>query len=347
MNASRGKKPPTLAPRRYGAAIIREEARALSRLAASLSEPFDRAVRLLQSCADSGGTVLVTGLGKSGLIGAKISATLASLGIPSHSVHPAEAAHGDLGRFRASDTVICISYSGRTDEVVNLASILRQDGLPIISITGGSPTRKGAAADLERLATVSLKLGDLAEAGGGDFVAPTSSTTATLALGDALALATARKRKFSRDDFARRHPGGSLGGLLRPVTKMLRFVAGKNLALIPQTASVSQALALASKMGRRPGAMVIVEPRSGRLSGLFTDGDLRRLVMRDPAELSRPIARVMTRKPRCLPHTAKIAQAVRMVREFRQDEIPVVDARGKPVGILDVQDLIAMRLVDD
>lgn len=329
--------------------VLREEAAAVAGLLERLGAPFEKAVSLLVACAESGGTVLVTGLGKSGLVGAKISATLASLGIPSHAVHPSEAAHGDLGRFRPNDTVICISFSGETDEVVNLAAVLRQDALPIIAITGGAGEdgAQSPASSLERLATVALRLGVAREAGSPEFMAPTSSTIATMALGDALALAAARRREFTCEDFARRHPGGSLGGLLRPVTEVLRFVAGKNMPLIPQNVSVAQALQRAAETGRRPGAIILVDAGAGRLSGIFTDADLRRLILRDPGELSRPIEQVMTRAPRTLPNTALVRDAVRMFREFRQDEIPVVDEAGRPVGILDVQDLIAMKLVQD
>ncbi len=328
--------------------VLREESAALARLADALGDDFTSAVDLIVRCADSGGTVLVTGLGKSGLVGAKTSATLASLGIPSHSVHPSEAAHGDLGRFRATDSVIAISFSGETDEVVNLAAILRQDGVPIISITGGG-THAGEEHDqstLERLATVALRLGVIEEAGEG-FVAPTTSTTATLALGDALALSAARRRNFTSEDFAKRHPGGSLGELLRPVTDILRFVAGKNLPLISQSTSVAEALREANAAGRRPGAMLLVDEKTGSLTGIFTDGDLRRLVLRNPGDLARPITDVMTKHPRTLPSSALVRDAVRVVREYRADEIPVVDDSGRPVGILDVQDLVAMRLIKD
>lgn len=330
----------------FAAGVLRQEGQALAGMAERLGPEFARAVELIVRCADGGGTVLVTGLGKSGHVGAKISATLASLGIPSHEVHPSEAAHGDLGRFRSSDTVIAISFSGETDEVVNLAGILRQDELPIIAITNGSPEPGAPASSLERLATVALRLGISGEAGAPHLLAPTTSTTATMAMGDALALAAARRRNFTNEDFARRHPGGSLGGLLRPVTEVLRFVAGRNMPLIPQTASVSEALTIAAGAGRRPGAIIITDAK-GLLAGIFTDGDLRRLVLRDPSEMARPIAEVMTRSPRTLPDTALVRDAVNMVREFRQDEVPVVDAAGRPVGILDVQDLIAMRLVKD
>jgi arabinose-5-phosphate isomerase len=197
------------------------------------------------------------------------------------------------------------------------------------------------------MATVALRLEIGLEAGSPEFIAPTSSTTATMALGDALGLAAARRMSFTHADFARRHPGGTLGDLLRPVTEVLRFVAGKNMPVIADTSSVEAALREAASVARRPGALVLVDPASGAISGLFTDADLRRLILRDVAELSRPMREVMTRSPRTLPDTARVADAVKLVRELRTDEIPVVDAQQRPVGILDVQDLVAMRLVKD
>lgn len=332
----------------FARSVLRAEADALSGLSANLGPDFCRAVDLVVRCADRDGTVLVTGLGKSGLVGAKISATLSSLGIASHSVHPTEAAHGDLGRFRSRDIALCISFSGETEEVVSLAALLRQDDIPVLSITGGrsgwQTAVQSAPSSLERLATVALRLGVTSEAEG---VAPTCSTTATMALGDALALAAARRRNFTDQDFAKRHPGGSLGGLLRPVTDVLRFVVGRNLPLVPDHVTVGEALRLASDVARRPGAMILIDQASGRLTGIFTDGDLRRLVLRDPAELSRRVSDVMTRTPRTLDEAALVRDAVRMVREHRQDEIPVVNRAGCPVGVLDVQDLVAMKLVRD
>ncbi|HEX2837073.1 MAG TPA: KpsF/GutQ family sugar-phosphate isomerase [Phycisphaerales bacterium] len=333
----------------FAQSVLRAEAAAVADLAASLGPPFTRAVDLIVKCAESGGTVQVSGLGKSGHVGAKISATLASLGIPSHPVHPSEAAHGDLGRFRPTDLAVCISFSGETHEVVNLAAILKQDGVPIISITGDA----GAKSSLARLATTALTLPITHEAGAPQFVAPTSSTTATLALGDALALAAARRRNFTNHDFAKRHPGGSLGGLLRPVTDVMRWrvTPGKStsavLPVVDARLTVLEALKRAEAVGRRPGAMVLVDHTSGALAGIFTDGDLRRLIQRDAAAVARPISEVMTRSPRTLPDSAMVSDAVRLIREFRQDEIPIVDSRGRPVGMLDVQDLIAMRLVED
>ncbi|MBL8764923.1 MAG: SIS domain-containing protein [Phycisphaerae bacterium] len=321
---------------------MRAEAAALASLADRLDPSFNRAVDLITACPSSGGSVLVSGLGKSGLIGAKISATLASLGIPSHSVHPAEAVHGDLGRFRSSDVCLAISFSGETNEVVNLAALLRQDDLPVIAIVSGG---RSGPSSLERLATVTLALGPIEEAGA--FApAPTTSTTATLALGDALALAAARRMNFTNRDFAKRHPGGSLGGLLRPVSEVLRFRVGTNLDPLPDDLTVSEALCRAEHATRRPGALLLVDRGSGVLTGIYTDADLRRLVIRDRSLLDRPVRELMTHTPGTLRDDALVTDAVRMVREFRRDEIPVVDALGRPVGLLDVQDLVALKVVE-
>ncbi|MEL6795351.1 MAG: KpsF/GutQ family sugar-phosphate isomerase [Planctomycetota bacterium] len=336
-------KPPNAATTEieFAHAVLEEQATAVSEMATALGEPFERAVDLIVHCAEQDGSVIVSGLGKSGLIGAKISATLASLGIPSHAVHPAEASHGDLGRFRSRDILIALSKSGETDEVVNLAAILRQDGMKIISITGDG----AEPSSLDRLADVALHVGVGDEAGGSP--APSTSTTCTLALGDALALTAARRRRFTDADFAKRHPGGSLGGMLRPVVDVIRFRAGENLPLVADSISVSDALTDANRQSsRRPGALLLIDD-AGALSGIFTDGDLRRLVVQSPEKLAEPISQVMTRSPRTLRNDALVRDAVTLFREHRQDEIPIVDAAGKPAGLLDVQDLIAMRLVRD
>ena len=325
--------------------VLREEAAAVEHLADILGQEFHDAVDLISACSGAGGTVLVSGLGKSGLIGAKLSATLASLGIPSHPVHPTEAAHGDLGRFRPTDAAICISNSGETDELINLAAALRQDGIPVIAITGEPPL--GEPSSLARLARVALRLDITSEAGG--TAAPTTSTTAALALGDALAIAAARRGHDSTDQldaqFARRHPGGSLGHQLRPVLEVLRFRVGETMHPIPDDLSVQEALQRAEVPGRRPGAIVLIDRQTERVSGIFTDADLRRLLLRERSALLSPMRDVMTRNPRCLTATDLVRDAVRMVREHRADEIPVVDEAGRPVGLLDVQDLVTMRLV--
>jgi arabinose-5-phosphate isomerase len=340
--AQRPSQPASSSSRKIAQQVIRAEAEAIAGL--ELDESFDRAVEIIETCADTGGTVLVTGLGKSGLIGAKVSATMASLGIASHPVHPTEAAHGDLGRFRSADVVLALSFSGETTEVIDLVTLLRQDKLPIVSMTrkpDGDPP-----SSLWRLSTAALALRADDDGAGLGYLAPTASTTAMLALGDALAIAVAHRRGFSREEFARRHPGGALGGLLRPAVDMLRFRVGENVPLISEGATVLEAEAQAASFGRRPGAILIVDG-NGRLAGIFTDGDFRRLMIGNRGALDRPIGEVMTRDPRTLPDSAIAHDAVQLIRETRQDEIPVVTADGRPVGILDVQDLIAMKLVQE
>ncbi|MEM8835789.1 MAG: KpsF/GutQ family sugar-phosphate isomerase [Planctomycetota bacterium] len=324
--------------RAFVASVLRAEAEAVASLADRVGEQTVCAIDLIDRTTSTGGCVIVVGLGKSGLIGQKISATLASLGVTSHAMHPSDAMHGDLGRIRPVDCVLAISFSGETEEVVTLVQVLRTDNIPVISITGGE-----GGSSLARVSSVQLTLGQIMESG--DLgLAPTSSTTATLALGDALALAVARRRAFGEDDFAKRHPGGTLGGLLRPVMDVARFRVGDGLPLIREEETVRQALEHAQSLERRPGALLIVD-RAGALSGIFTDGDLRRLVLHDAARLNDRIDSVMTRSPRVLPTDALVRDAERMVREFRQDEIPIVDALGKPVALIDVQDLMALKVV--
>lgn len=317
------------------AEALRAEAEAIVRVAAGIDAQWTMCLDLLEQC---GGHIVVSGMGKSGLIGQKIAATFTSLGQPSHFLHPAEAMHGDLGKIRRGDVVVLLSYSGETEEVVNLATILRADNAATIGISCD------ATSSLARLTSVHLSLGDLTEACPLNL-APTASTTAMLAVGDALALALSRRRNFKADDFHKNHPGGMLGAGLRPVTEVLRFRVGDNLPVVPDSATVRTALGQTSG-DRRSGAVVLVD-EGGRLSGIFTDGDLRRLILRDPAGLETPIREVMTRHPKHLTVDDLVRDAVRLMREKRLDEIPVVDSAGHPVGLIDVQDLIAMKVVRD
>ncbi len=327
------------------------EADAIRRIAARVrgegGASWRAAIDLLAACT---GHVVVSGMGKSGLVGAKISATFTSLGQPSSVLHPAEAVHGDLGRVRRGDVVILLSYSGETEEVVNLALILKADGVPRIGIS------TNASSSLARHSDVHISLGEITEACPLNL-APTTSTTVQVAIGDALALALARRRSFKADDFHRSHPGGMLGAGLRKVVEVLRFRAGENLPVIAQTLTVRDALLEARKASRdqvrhrdghphprRAGALVLVDD-DGRLAGVFTDGDLRRLVLDDPEAMDRPIAQVMTTRPKHLTVDDLVRDAERLVREHRVDEIPVVDQDGRPVGLVDVQDLVAMKIV--
>jgi len=309
--------------------------RTATRAAGEDAGHWDQAVGLLDGCS---GQVIISGMGKSGLIGAKIAATMSSLGLPAHFMHPSEAVHGDLGRVRTGDVAILMSYSGGTEEVVNLAAILRTDGIKRIGISCNHQSH------LARLSDVHLAIGDVVEACPLNL-APTASTTAMLAMGDALALAVSRRRNFAADDFHRRHPGGTLGAGLKSVTEVLRFRVGETLNTVREDCTVADALRTTGS-GRRAGALVIVDA-AGRLSGIFTDGDLRRRVNElGAALLTKRVSEVMTARPSSLASDALVRDAVQLVRERRLDEIPVVDGEGRPLGLIDVQDLVSMKVID-
>ena len=331
--------------------VLDAEAQAIGRI--EITPAFSKAVGVILDAtqntrggASQGGTggesVVVSGLGKSGLIGQKLSATLASTGTPSHFLHPTEAMHGDLGRVRRGDVVLILSFGGSTDEVVSLAGILKQDQVPVVSIVGKPD------CDLARLSTVALSIGDVTEACPHNL-APTASTTAMLALGDALAMSVSRRRNFGVDDFRKVHPGGALGRQLMSVVQAMRFRVGDNVPLVMFDATVEQAVRaeVGSATGRRVGAVLIVDAQ-GRLAGIFTDADLRRLLIeKGQNALEQPINAVMTANPHRLTDNSLVRDAVGLVRELRIDEIPVVDADGKPLGLIDVQDLISLKVIED
>jgi arabinose-5-phosphate isomerase len=322
--------------------VLRIEAAAVA--AVNIDGSFHEAVDRVVAAVEGGGAIVVSGLGKNSYIAQKLSATFASTGTPSHFLHPTEAMHGDLGRIRRGDVVVALSFGGNTDEMILLASVLRQDEIPVIAIVGNDQS------DLARLATVMLCVGPLDEACP-HKLAPTASTTAMLALGDALALAVSRRRAFGVDDFKKVHPGGNLGRQLTPVVQAMRFKAGENLPLIGEQATVEQAYAqqeqFAAASGlRRAGALLVVDD-AGRLVGIFTDGDLRRSLTRDGSDAwHQSIGRLMTRDPRTLAPNSLVRDAVRMVCEYRIDEIPVTDTDGKPLGLIDVQDLVALKVIE-
>jgi arabinose-5-phosphate isomerase len=322
------------------------DAEAAAVAAVTVDESFVRATTLL---AELPGNLIISGLGKSGLIAQKLSATFASTGTPSHFLHPVEAMHGDLGRVRRGDAVLLLSYSGQSEEVVTLAELLRPDDVPTLAIV------RGADCDLGRAADVVLCVGDVAEACPHNL-APTASTTAMLALGDALALAVSRQRGFSADDFQKRHPGGGLGRLLRPVTEAMRFrVAGPdgspgNLPTMAESTTLGDAYEQAERHARdagirRAGALLVVSD-NGQLTGIFTDGDLRRLVQQHDRPLAQQLGDVMTRSPRTLRADQLVRDAVHAVREKRIDEVPVISDDGRPLGLIDVQDLVALKVIE-
>ena len=234
-----------------------------------------------------------------------------------------------------------MSYSGTTEEVVNLAAILRTDGIPCIGISKEDDT------PLAKLCDVHLSIGSLSEACPLNL-APTASTTATLAIGDALGLALSRRRNFTADDFHKHHPGGMLGIGLRSITEIVRYKIGLNLTAVNENSTVCAALELArpEEGQRRAGALLLIND-DGKLTGIFTDGDLRRLVIDDNAPMDRRIGDVASPNPRRLHVTALVRDAQQLVTEYRVDEIPLVDEENRPIGLIDVQDLIAMKVVSE
>lgn len=314
----------------YAREIIRLEAQALEKIAGRLGLDFCRAVEIVEACR---GTVAVCGVGKAGLIGQKLSATLASTGTRSLFLHPTDALHGDLGRLSADDVVIVLSQSGETEEISRLLPSLVERQLPILAVTARHTSTLG------RQATVVLELGPLQEACSLGL-APSTSTTAMLALGDALALVTSRVRGFGRSDFAKVHPAGALGRRLSKVEERMRPLEECRTAC--ENASVRDVFAEERRPGRRTGAIMLVDDE-GRLSGLFTDSDLARMFeTRRYDGFDRPIAEVMTRRPTVVVVGTMLADAVAIMADRKFSELPVVDAAGCPVGLLDVTDLVEM-----
>jgi arabinose-5-phosphate isomerase len=310
--------------------ILRQEGDAIVRLSRSLDDSFCNALELLLACR---GNVLVSGMGKAGHVGQKIAATLASTGTRSFFLHPAEAVHGDLGRVQTGDVSLILSQSGETAEIVQILGSLAAVDVPIIAITGRT------TSTLAKQATVTLPLGNLQEAcplG----VAPSTSTTAMLALGDALALVVSSMRGFRREDFARNHPGGSLGRHLARVEEAMRPLAECRVAHEYET--VRAVFVERRRPGRRSGAVMLVDD-TGRLTGIFTDSDLARLLEnRRDHEIDGPIGALMTRDPKTALAGTLLADAWKLMAAKKISELPVIDESGIPLGMLDVTDIVAL-----
>ncbi|MCK5269811.1 MAG: KpsF/GutQ family sugar-phosphate isomerase, partial [Sedimentisphaerales bacterium] len=278
-----------------------------------------------------------TGVGKAGIIGQKVSATLASTGTPSHFLHAAEAVHGDLGRLRDNDIAIVLSQSGESNEIVRLIALLKKLGVRMIAITGNKQS------PLAQHSEVILWLGDLEEVcplG----LAPSTSTTCMLALGDALALTVMKARNFQAEDYARYHPGGALGRKLVTVEQAALFSRGDALPQAPDNYTVRAALEKAeSYTALRHGCIMLVDS-DGKLTGLLTDGDLRRGMKEKGIQIQNiPVREIMTHNPRVVRPDTLAGEAMAIFHKYRIDEIPVVDEAGKPVGLIDVQDVLALR----
>ena len=315
---------------RYARKVIDAEAAAVSALRKCINADFRRAVALILSRnGGNGGRVVGTGMGKAGIIARKVCASLASTGTPALFMHPAEAVHGDLGMVAEHDVVLAFSNSGESDEIVRLLPSIKKTGGAIIALTGHRDSSLGRHAD------VVLDLGEIKEPCPLQL-APSASTTAMLALGDALALTVLKARAFSKTDYARLHPGGALGRKLLQVKEIMR--TGDRLALVRPTATVGEALHC---MTRARGGVAIVIGEKKRLAGAFTDGDFRRLMLQDPSRFNERVEGHMTSPCKSIREIALVSAAQKLMNDTHVNALPVVNARKQVLGMLDIQDLVA------
>jgi len=318
----------------YARSVIKSEAEAINSVVGIVDDAFARAAEMICNCS---GSCIVSGIGKAGIIGQKISATLASTGTPSHFLHPAEAVHGDLGRLRKGDIVIVLSYGGETDEVTRLINLVKQLDIKLIAITGDKDSTLSEHSD------VVLCMGRMNEAcplG----VAPSVSTTCMLAVGDAIALTVMKARNFSVEDYVRFHPGGSLGAKLMTVEQSMMFRPGEKLPIAQPTDTIKQMLEKTGDV-KRHGAVMIVDDK-GSLAGIITDADLRRLLTKEGLSgFERNVADVMTKGCKRIRADALASEATAIFHKFRIDELPVVDSQDRPVGLIDVQDIVTIKVV--
>jgi arabinose-5-phosphate isomerase len=311
--------------------VLETEAGAVQALVARLDAQFTRAVEILLNCK---GRVVVSGIGKSGHIARKIAATLASTGTPALFVHAAEAAHGDLGMITRDDALIALSYSGEGDELLTMLPVAKREGTPLIAMTGNPGSSLAHLADVHLDVHVDKEACPL-------NLAPTSSTTAMLALGDALAIACLDARGFGRDDFARSHPAGALGRrLLTFVSDVMR--TGERIPSVQVDTSLVDAL---REISRKQIGMTAVLDGAGKLLGIFTDGDLRRLLERGGDVRAVKLADVMTRTPLTIAPDVLATEAAQLMDQRKKNQLLVVDASGALVGALHTHDLMAAKVI--
>jgi arabinose-5-phosphate isomerase len=314
--------------------VIQIEIEALLALERQLDDRFDQAVQLLVQCLTQGGKIVIVGIGKSGLIGRKIAATLTSTGSPAVMLDSIDALHGDLGLVGNHDVILALSYSGESDELLHLLPSLKQFAVRIIALTGSQNSTLAQHSDLVLNVQVPKEACPF-------NLAPTASTTATLVLGDALAMAVLSARGFKVEDFARRHPSGAIGrSLLLKVRDIMRK-ADRN-AVADEQSTVREAILI---MTRAKSGSVAVVNAEQQLIGVFTDGDLRRQMAVDPTLLDRCLTEVMTRDPVVVSDQSLAVEALHVFKQRNIDDLIVVDTDGKPVGMVDIQDLPKLKLM--
>ncbi|MCU0779562.1 MAG: KpsF/GutQ family sugar-phosphate isomerase [Akkermansiaceae bacterium] len=315
-------------------AVIELEREGLRQMSGRLDGSFVKAVELLHRTLDHKGKIVVVGVGKSGNIGHKIAATLNSTGATAVVLNSQNALHGDLGLLSDGDAVLALSYSGETRELLDLLPFIKRFEVGLIALTGRPGSTLGRLSDVTLDTSVAREACPL-------NLAPTSSSTAMLVMGDALAMVLLEDRGFSEEDFARYHPGGSLGrALLTKVAEIMRADAG--LPTVGEDATVLDALR--AMTAARAGACVIVAPDS-RLAGIFTHGDFARAFQRDPLLGDKPVAGLMTRQPVTVQADSLAVEAIKSIGRNRIDDVVVLDANGVPVGLIDTQDLARLKLV--
>lgn len=305
--------------------VLDTEIAAIAAVRERLQVPFVEACRLLHECK---GRVVVSGMGKSGHIGNKVAATLASTGTPAFFLHPAEAGHGDIGMITADDVLLALSNSGETPELLTILPVIKRLGIPVVAMTGRPSSTLGKAANV--VLDVSVP-----EEACPHNLAPTASTTATLAVGDAIAVAILEARGFTQEDFARSHPGGILGRrLLLRIEDVMR--TGEQLPAVGPSASLREGLI---EMSRKGLGMTAIVDEKGKVLGIYTDGDLRRTLDRDPDLRSKRMSDVMTPNPKTVGREMLAAEAVHLLESSRITQLLVVDADGVLIGALNVHDL--------
>lgn len=310
------------------------ELAALRAVRSQLDDAFDRAVELTVETLKQRGKLVIVGIGKSGNIGAKLAATLTSTGSTSVVLSSVDALHGDLGIVNDGDLVLALSYSGESEELVNLLPALKRFAVRIIAFTGNPKSTIARHSDVVLNVRVPKEACPF-------NLAPTASTTATLVMGDALAMAVLEARGFTQKDFARYHPSGAIGrALLVKVRDIMR--TGERNAVAPESSAVRDALMVMTKA--KSGSLAIVDKR-GKLVGVFTDGDFRRRMSTDEALLTRPLAEVMTRNPICIRDESLAAEALKIFNDRNIDDLIVVNAKREPVGLVDSQDLPKLKLM--
>lgn len=315
-----------------GKKVFEDEIEALKLISERLDDSFTQAVEAMRKTVDSGHKIIIVGVGKSGLVGDKIAATLTSTGAPSIVLNSMNALHGDLGIVQDGDACIAMSFSGETSELLTLLPFLKRYDMAIIGMTGKPGSTLGQHSDIVLDTAVSREACPL-------NLAPTSSSTAMLVMGDALAMALLEARHFTKEDFARSHPGGSLGrALLTRISDIMRTEFAKQ----PETSTVAECII--AMTSARAGACVLTH-EDGTLAGVFTHGDFARAYQRNPSCGTQPVAELMTKNPVFVEADKLAITAVKTLRDRRIDDLVVLDAGRVPVGLIDTQDLVRLKLI--